>query len=200
MLARTNAFLGDYASARREQARAVIIHERVGGPNHPFVAIALTDLANVYREEGLPVQALPLLERALAIREKNLGPNHRDVAWTLADMASTLVQTGQMTRAQAAATRAVGIWERLDTPDAPDYATALALYAELQARRGDDANGAEILLESDGDSCEGIRHIESVYTPMPRRASRWRSRISETAGPRSARRSAPKQPGGSICE
>jgi CHAT domain-containing protein/tetratricopeptide (TPR) repeat protein len=138
MLARADASLGDYATARREHSRVVSIRERIS-PNHPFVAIALTDMANMYREEGSPAQALPLLERALAIREVNLGPNHRDVARTLAEMAATLQQRGETTQAQAAATRALGIWERLGTPNAPEYATALALYADLQARRGDDA-------------------------------------------------------------
>src|SRR6185369_8261888 len=106
--------------------------------DHPYVANTLTDLAKyVYRAEGRSAQALPLFERALAIREKTEGSDHWHVAQTLADMAATLLEIGQTTRAQAAATRAVRIWEGLETPDAPDYATALALYAELQARRGD---------------------------------------------------------------
>ena len=78
----------EYAKAQREQSRAVAIYTRVGGPNHPFVAVGLTELARVYREEGLLADALPLLERALAIREKKLGPQHRDVARTLAELAS----------------------------------------------------------------------------------------------------------------
>ena len=78
-----------------------------------------------------------MFERALAIREKNLGPEHRDVARTLVDLASALAAARQPTRAQALATRALGVWERLDAPDAPEFATVLALYAGLQARRGD---------------------------------------------------------------
>ena len=137
MMARAEASIGDYAAALRDQSRVVAIRERIS-PNHPFVAIALTDMASTYRQEGLPGQALPLLERALAIREKSLGFNHRDVAKTLAEMAATLQQVGKAKEAHAAATRAVGIWERLNAPNAPDYASALALYADLQARRGDD--------------------------------------------------------------
>ena len=36
-----------------------------------------------------------------------------------------------------------GIWERLDAPDAPEFATVLALYAKLQANRGDAAAARE---------------------------------------------------------
>ena len=121
----------------REQTRVATIHARVGGPNHPFVAIALSELAAVYLEQGLQSRALPLLNRALAIREKALGPQHRDVARTLVDLATTLMQTGQVARAQPLATRALRIWERLEAPDAPEYATILALYGNLQATRGD---------------------------------------------------------------
>jgi len=137
MVARADASLGDYASARRAQSRVLTIRERIDNPNHPYVANVLTDMANTYREEGLPALAIPLLERALAIRERNL--KHREVARTLAEMAATLQQVGRTTAAQAAATRALGVWERLETPNAPEYAKALALYAELQLRRGADA-------------------------------------------------------------
>src|SRR5262245_36580460 len=143
MLALTDARIGDYANSRREQQRAVNIHTRLGGPNHPFVAIALTELAAVYLEQGLPMQALPLLERALAIREKNLGPEHRDVARTLADLAYTLMQVRRQARAQELATRALRIWERLNAPEAPELARVLALYAELQEKRGDGAAARE---------------------------------------------------------
>ena len=44
---------------------------------------------------------------------------------------------GQTARAQRLADRALAIWKGLDAPDAPDHATVLALYAELQANRGD---------------------------------------------------------------
>lgn len=138
MLARTDASLGDYASARRSYSRVVTIREHADVPNHQFVANALTDIAYTYREEGRPTAALPLLERALAIRERSAGLN-QEVARTLAEMAATLQQVGRMPAAQAAAKRALSIWEHTDSPNAPDYATALALYADLQARAGNDA-------------------------------------------------------------
>ena len=138
-----DASLGDYVKARREQARAAAIWERVLGRNHPFVAIALIELATVYREQGSPSEALPLLERALTIRQSRLGPNHPDVARTLADLATTLMQLGATARAQMLATRAVRIAEGLDTPNAPDLAVIFALYADLQAGRGNAADARE---------------------------------------------------------
>ena len=71
-----------------------------GRATHPFVAMALMELARILNEQGRPGQALPLLERALAIRQQRLGPEHRDVALTLADLASTLIAVGRSSRAR----------------------------------------------------------------------------------------------------
>ena len=136
-LAIAEARLGDFAAARREHGRAIAAWEKALGKDHPFVAGALIELADVYREQGRPAEALPLLQRALAIREKSLTRDHRDVARTLTDLASTLTRMDQPTRAQRLADRALAIWNGLDAPDAPDYASVLALYAELNANRGD---------------------------------------------------------------
>ena len=105
------------------------------GEDHPYVALGLTELSQVYLEEGRPNDAIPLLERALAIRQRSLGAEHRDVAHTLIDLAATRTQLGQLTQAERLAARAVQILERLNEPDAPDFATALMVQAELQLRR-----------------------------------------------------------------
>ncbi len=134
-LARPDASLGDYVSAHEELDRAVEIQTKIGGPNHPYVAGFLTELAAVYRDQGLPERALPLLERALALRERHLGSAHRDVARTLADTASTLVALGRHARWRAGAARR-GIWLGLDAPDAADHASVLVLAAQIDERLG----------------------------------------------------------------
>ena len=135
-LARTDASLGDYVSAHEELDRAVEIQTKIGGPNHPYVAGFLTELAAVYRDQGLPERALPLLERALALRERHLGSAHRDVARTLADTASTLVALGRTRSAGELVRRAEAIWLGLDAPDAPDHASVLVLAAQIDERLG----------------------------------------------------------------
>ena len=56
--------------------RALIIREKVLGPEHPDTAASLSNLAKLLREQGDFAGARPLLERALSIREKVLGPEH----------------------------------------------------------------------------------------------------------------------------
>ncbi len=52
------------------------ITENAYGPDHPDVAIRLTNLAVTLHSQGRPEAAVPLLERALTLTENALGPDH----------------------------------------------------------------------------------------------------------------------------
>ena len=71
---------GDFAPARPLFERALAIHEKVGGPDHPQTATTLGNLAVLLQSQGDLAGARPLFERALAINEKALGPDHPDTA------------------------------------------------------------------------------------------------------------------------
>ena len=75
--------LGEYAPDEPLYKRSLAIFEKVLGPDHPSVAMALNNLAALYRNQGQYAQAEPLHKRSLAIREKALGPDHPDVATSL---------------------------------------------------------------------------------------------------------------------
>jgi hypothetical protein len=68
--------LGQPADARPLLERAVAIDEATYGPDHPTVAVRLSNLAMVHHALGQHVAARPLLERAIAIVEARLHPNH----------------------------------------------------------------------------------------------------------------------------
>ena len=68
--------------------RALAIRERRLGPQHPYAAISLNDLATLYYNQGKYEQAEPLYQRALAIRERVLGHNHPDTVRTRENYAS----------------------------------------------------------------------------------------------------------------
>ena len=134
-LAVVDATLGDYIAARREHRRAMRIWKRTLGPSHPYVAIALTDLASVMRDQGAAAEALPLLERALAIRERSLSREHRMVASTLTDLAGTLKDMGRLAQARERSDRALKIWQTIGQSDGPDFARTLDGRAELEVNR-----------------------------------------------------------------
>ena len=174
VLARADASLGDFANARREQARAVTIYERVGGPNHPFVAIALTELANGVPRTGLADPGASLLERALAIREKNSAQPSRRRPNACGHGVHADADRPDDARASSSPAARSQIWERLDTPDAPEYATVLALYARSR-RIAATVRGDGPLRESAGDSGRVFGHDESGVRRGSSGARGWRS-------------------------
>jgi Tfp pilus assembly protein PilF len=67
---------GDLAGGRALHERALAVHEKVFGPEHPATANSLNNLACLLQAQGDLAGARPLYERALAINEKALGPEH----------------------------------------------------------------------------------------------------------------------------
>jgi tetratricopeptide (TPR) repeat protein len=105
--------------------RALTINETTYGPNHPTVAIRLSNLAWSLRDQGHPDQAQPLYERALAIYETTYGPEHPHVATTLNNLAMTLRAQGHPDQAQPLLERALAITETAYGPDHPTVAIRL---------------------------------------------------------------------------
>ncbi len=78
---------GRYSEAVPLPQRALVLYEEALGHDHPHVATALGNLAELYRRQGRYVNAEPLFRRALAIEERALGPDHPDAARALANLA-----------------------------------------------------------------------------------------------------------------
>jgi len=76
-----------YSDAEPLLKQALIFHEKALGPDHPDVAIDLSNLAGLYRSQGKYADAEPLIKRAVAIDEKAWGPNYPDVAISLNNLA-----------------------------------------------------------------------------------------------------------------
>ncbi len=64
------------------------------------MALVLSNLAELLRNQGSYSEARPLFERSLAIDEKTLGPEHPDVAITLNNLAILLEQQGSYAEAR----------------------------------------------------------------------------------------------------
>jgi Tetratricopeptide repeat len=61
---------------KRGLQRALHIHETAHGPDYPYVATTLHNLAWMLLELGEPATARPLLQRALHVYERAFGPDH----------------------------------------------------------------------------------------------------------------------------
>ena len=79
------------------------------GPEHPEVAFPLTNLADLYREQGRYTEAEPLYQRALHIREQALGSSHPQVAFPLNGLADLYREQGRYEEAEPLYQRALAI-------------------------------------------------------------------------------------------
>src|SRR5262249_23609891 len=78
---------GNYPAAQIDAQELERLVKARFGADHTYYAVALNNLAIVYRAQGKYSEAEGLYKRALAIREKALGANHPDVGATLNNLA-----------------------------------------------------------------------------------------------------------------
>ena len=112
--------LAAYAEARRLFERALAIHEKALGTEHPDTGASLNNLASLLRAQGDYAGAKPLYERALAIHEKALGAEHPDTGQSLNNLAGLLYSQGDYSGAKPLFERALAIYEKALGAEHPD--------------------------------------------------------------------------------
>ncbi len=110
---------GRYREVEALSQRAVRIRERILGPDHPDVAVALGGLGLLYWMLGEYDQAEPLYQRALRIQEQARGPEHHDLAAPLNNLANLYCTLGKYDQAEPLYKRAIRIREQALGPENP---------------------------------------------------------------------------------
>jgi CHAT domain-containing protein/Tfp pilus assembly protein PilF len=128
---------GKYDEAIEPCQRALAIHEKALGSEHPAVAISLNNLAEVHRVRGDYAKAELLYRRALAIDEKALGIESLDVASDLNGLAELYRAKGEYAKAEPLYQRALAIREKAHGGEHPEVATVLNNLALLYYSKGD---------------------------------------------------------------
>jgi Tfp pilus assembly protein PilF len=119
--------------------RALAIKEAAYGPDHPEVAITLTNLGVVQQYLGELSAARTTLERALAIKEAAYGPDHPEVAITLTYLGIVQQYLGELPAARTTLERALAIKEAAYGPDHPEVAITLTNLGNVQRQMGERA-------------------------------------------------------------
>ena len=148
---------GDFSQAEGLHRRALAVHEKQLGLEHPTTLATLTNLGNVMMLQGKFKEAEQLFRRVLAAREKVLGPEHPDTAVSLNNLANALFEqfkqdqvsaaparrlrgvadsTRQTSETEALYRRALVIQEKQLGPNHPAVAATLNNLAVLLASRG----------------------------------------------------------------
>jgi tetratricopeptide (TPR) repeat protein len=115
---------------------AISLDEASLGPDHPFVAINLLNLADLYVDEGRFPDAEPLYRRAIAIREKALGPGHPELAIALNNLGAMYRLQGRYSEAESLYRRALAIRETSLGKNHPAVFTSLNNLAVLYHVQG----------------------------------------------------------------
>jgi nephrocystin-3 len=120
-----------HAEAEPLYRRAISILWISFGENHPGVATALNNLAQLLQTTNRLAEAEPLMRRALVINEKNFGLEHPDVARNLNNLAELLRVTNRLAEAEPLYRRALAIFETSFGLEDPKVATGLNNLALL---------------------------------------------------------------------
>ena len=124
-LADTYIGKGDYAAAEEASRRALALTEKINGPNHPYVAMALNLLGRITYLKGDRTGAESLYLRALEIAEKAEGTGGPDALASLKGLSQISAERGDVARA-------IEFQSRANTADERRLAFALATGSERQ--------------------------------------------------------------------
>jgi|694.fasta_scaffold01831_35 tetratricopeptide (TPR) repeat protein len=120
-----------YSDAEPLKRRVVEIFEASYGNEHPYVAMALNNLAQLLQDTNRLAEAEPLMRRALAIDEASYGLDHPNVAIRLNNLAQLLQATNRLAEAEPMMRRALAIDEASYGLDHPNVAIRLNNLAQL---------------------------------------------------------------------
>ena len=145
-MGRTYRRLAAYDTAQRLLEQALVIGQRVFGPEDTRVALTLDYLGVVLADRDNYAAAGQRLEEALRIRRKVLGPEHEDVAVTLAELGRLYQDQGQNQRAEPLQREALAIRRKVLGENHRETAVSQSDLASALRLNGD-LDGAEALLK-----------------------------------------------------
>ncbi|BDI05987.1 hypothetical protein CATMQ487_29570 [Sphaerotilus microaerophilus] len=137
--------LAQYALALPLCQRAIVIFEKVKGPDHPTTGTSLNNLAGLYLAMGEYAQAEPLYQRALAISEKAEGPDHPNTGRNLNNLSVLYQDMGQYSKAIPLLRRALAISEKTQGADHPSTGAVLNNLSLLYQHMGEYANALPLV-------------------------------------------------------
>ena len=129
----------NYPAAIELANEALVIREKILGPEHPDTALSLNNLALLYDSQANYPAAVPLYQRALKINEKILGPEHPDTASSLNNLAGLYDSQANYAAAKPLYQRALKINEKVLGPEHPATALSLNNLAELYVSQANHA-------------------------------------------------------------
>jgi eukaryotic-like serine/threonine-protein kinase len=108
---------GRRVEAVRAQEQALVLKEKVLGPDHPDLGTSETNLAIDLQELGRNTEALAHNDRAITLQRNGLGADHPDLAFSFSEGGEILNALGRYREARLSFERALASWGRQLEPD-----------------------------------------------------------------------------------
>lgn len=135
-VARVYGDMGKYDETERYIRRALAIYRQTVGPEHPYVASALFNLAFAMGGQGRFDEAVEGYRQTVAMWERTLGPEHPRLSIPLTNIGANLMEEGKLDEALPYLQRALAIAEKNKGPEHPDVALALLNVGDLRRLQG----------------------------------------------------------------
>ncbi len=179
--------LAEWSLAEPLLMRALAINEKSYGSEHPDVARALNNLAQLLQDTNRLSEAEPLMKRVVTIFEKSYGPDHPNVASALSNLAALLQATNRLSEAEPLMNRALAIDEKSYGPEHPNVAIRLNNLAQLlqDTNRLSEAEplmrrALRIFLRSLGPQHPSTRKVRANYAGILEAMGRTEEQIQAT--------------------
>lgn len=145
------------AEARALFEKALVMAEKVYGPEHDDVAVVLMHKAGFLRQTGDFERARSAYTRALSIREKKLGVAHLRTAGTSLALAELEAEAGDLKKARGLFEGSVMVFEKTRGPEHPQTAEAHQKHAECLLKAGEALQALEEALRAEAGMRPNLR-------------------------------------------
>jgi eukaryotic-like serine/threonine-protein kinase len=135
-LGRAFCELGDLKEAEAQVRKAIALTETVYGPDHPRVALPLSDLGRILNDAGNPDEAIAVHSRALAISTAAFGPEASSTLSHQNNLAIALLSAGRSNEAISLLEMNLASRTRTAGADSLDVGELLQNLAVTQAQAG----------------------------------------------------------------
>ena len=129
---------GKAREATEPARQALALYRQVWGEGSPKIVPALRGLATVYRLQGAPHEAVPLLQSVLKITKEAHGLEHPEMAKSFRDLAEIFSSQAQYEKAISLFRAALSIHEKTLGPNDPSVAQDLAGVGLIYHHQGKD--------------------------------------------------------------
>jgi CHAT domain-containing protein/Tfp pilus assembly protein PilF len=140
--------MGRFSEAETLLKQSLAADEKIFGPNDSKTAIALTNLANNYRDQHRAEDAIALQKRALSIDEKVFGADNPNVARSLGNLANSYADLNDYQQAAALLERVISIFTKQFGPDSAQSATALLNAGDIAQKLGQADKSDEYIMRA----------------------------------------------------